>query len=64
MKSRAYLNLVTHVKTMTVTLKCDFVLSTSYIIQAEQPAAETSEQGTAGERGDDTQSPVERILKL
>lgn len=62
-KYRVYLNLVTHLKTTTATLKCNFVLPTSYIMQAEQPAAETFERGTAGERGDDTQSPAEGIIK-
>lgn len=58
-KSRAYLNLITHVKTTIATLKCDFVLPTSYIIQVDQPGVESFKQGTTGEWGDDTQSPAE-----
>lgn len=58
-KSRAYLNLVAHVKTTIATLKCNFVLPTIYIIQADQPGAESFKWGATGERGDDTQSSAE-----
>lgn len=58
-KSRAYLNLITHVKTVIATLRRDFVLLTSYLIQADKPGVENFKQ-----RREVTHNHQQRVHKL